>query len=131
MTLASSAVAVMLPVEDVDRARTYYEDKLGLEYTGKNMEGSAMFALEGGTTLVLLPRPGGSRAESTAMSWAVDDVEQEVKELENRGVLFEDYDTPELTTVDHIASFGDFKSAWFLDPDGNVLCVHTPEGLSP
>ena len=127
MSLASSAVAVMLPVEDVDRARKFYEEKLGLKYDGQNMEGSAMFALDGGATLVLLPRPGGSRADSTAMSWAVDDVENEVSELESRGVTFEDYDTPDLKTVDHIASFGDFKSAWFLDPDGNVLCVHTPE----
>jgi catechol 2,3-dioxygenase-like lactoylglutathione lyase family enzyme len=128
MSLASSAVTVMLPVEDVDRSRKFYEEKVGLDYGGLNMEGSARFALSGGTTLLLLPRPGGSRAESTAVSWAVDDVDQEVKELENRGVAFEDYDLPEFKTVDHIATFGDFKSAWFLDPDGNVLCVHTPEG---
>jgi len=128
MSLASSAVTVMLPVADVDRSRKFYEEKVGLDYGGLNMEGSARFALSGGTTLLLLPRPGGSRAESTAVSWAVDDVDQEVKELENRGVAFEDYDLPEFKTVDHIATFGDFKSAWFLDPDGNVLCVHTPEG---
>jgi catechol 2,3-dioxygenase-like lactoylglutathione lyase family enzyme len=130
MSLASNAVAVMLPVEDVDRARKFYEEKLGLKYDGQNMEGSAMFALEGGTTLLLLPRPGGTRADSTAMSWAVDDVDHEVKDLESHGVAFEDYDLPEFKTVDHIASFGDFKSAWFKDPDGNVLCVH-PGGLSP
>jgi len=125
MSLATSAVAVMLPVDDVDRAKKFYEEKLGLEYGGLNAEGSAMFALDGGTTLVLLPRPGAPRAESTAMSWAVDDVEKEVKELEDRGVTFEDYDFPEFKTVDHIATMGDFKSAWFLDPDNNVLCIHT------
>jgi len=125
MTLSSSAVAVMLPVDDVDRAKKFYEEKLGLEYGGLNPEGSAMFALDGGTTLVLLPRPGAPRAESTAMSWAVDDVEKEVKELEDRGVTFEDYDFPEFKTVDHIATMGEFQSAWFLDPDGNVLCVHS------
>jgi len=118
----------MLPVEDVDRSKKFYEEKLELEYGGKNLEGSAMFALDGGTTLVLLPRPGGSRADSTALSWAVEDVGLEVKELENRGVVFEDYDLPEFKTVNHIAEMGEFKSAWFLDPDGNVLCVHTPMG---
>lgn len=128
MSLANRAVAVMLPVEDVDRARRFYEETLGLKYQGLNMEGSAVFALEGGTELLLLPRPGGSRAESTAMSWTVDDVEAEVKDLESRGVTFEDYDLPDFKTVDHVATFGDFKSAWFLDPDKNVLCVHTPEG---
>ena len=57
MTLSSSAVAVMLPVEDVDRARKFYEEKLGLEYGGLNPEGSAMFALDGGTTLLPPPPP--------------------------------------------------------------------------
>ena len=127
MSLATGAVSVMLPVEDVDRAKKFYEEKVGLQFKGLDeFEGSAMFDLEGGTTLVLRPRPGGTRNESTAMSWAVDDVEQEVKELETQGVAFEDYDLPQLKTVDHIASMGDFKSAWFKDPDGNVLCVHTP-----
>ena len=127
MSLTSSAVSVMLPVEDVDRAQEFYQEKVGLEYKGRDeFEGSAMFGLTGGTTLVLLPRPGGTRNESTAMAWAVEDVEQEVKELESNGVGFLDYDLPELKTVDHIASMGDLKSAWFQDPDGNVLCVHTP-----
>jgi predicted enzyme related to lactoylglutathione lyase len=125
MSLTGSPVAVMLPVEDVDRATRFYEELLGLTFTGLNMEGGAAFALEGGTTLVLLPRPGGSRAESTAMSWGVSDVESEVKQLEARGVVFEDYDFPEFKTVDHIATMGEFQSAWFLDPDGNVLCLHT------
>ena len=128
MTLSSSAVAVMLPVDDVDRAKKFYEEKLGLEYGGLNPEGSAMFALDGGTTLVLLPRPGAPRAESTAMSWAVDDVEKEVKELENRGVVFEDYDLPGLQTKDHIADFAGERAAWFVDPDGNVLCIHEAHG---
>ena len=131
MSLASSAVSVMLPVEDVDRARKFYEEKVGLEFKGLDeLEGSAMFALTGGTTLVLLPRPGGTHNENTAMSWAVDDVEQEVKELESQGVTFEDYDLPEFKTVDHIASIGDLKSAWFKDLDGNVLCVHSPMPVS-
>jgi catechol 2,3-dioxygenase-like lactoylglutathione lyase family enzyme len=127
MSLTASAVSVMLPVDDVDRARKFYEEKLGLEFKGLDpFEGSAMFGLDGGATLVLLPRPGGTHNENTAMSWAVDDVEQEVKQLESQGVDFEDYDLPELKTVDHIASMGDLKSAWFKDLDGNVLCVHTP-----
>jgi catechol 2,3-dioxygenase-like lactoylglutathione lyase family enzyme len=125
MSLASSAVAVMLPVEDVDRARKFYEEQLGLTYDGQDMEGGALFSLDGGSTLVLLPRPGDVHSTSTAMSWTVDDVEQEVKELTSHGVVFEDYDSPDLTTTDHIATFGDAKAAWFLDPDGNVLCVHT------
>ena len=124
MSLTHRAVAMMLPVTDVDRARTFYSESLGLDYTGTNDEGSAMFALEGGSTLLLLPRPDGTRSESTAMSFEVDDINSEIKDLEDRGVVFEDYDLPDLKTVDHICEFGTEKAAWFKDPDGNVLCVH-------
>ena len=83
-----------------------------------------MFQLGGGTTLMLLPRPGGTRSEATALSWEVDDVEAEVRDLEGRGVAFQDYDLPGLKTVDHVATMEGEKAAWFTDPDGNVLCVH-------
>ena len=124
MSLATSAVAVMLPVEDVDRARKFYVESLGLDFSGTDEEGSAMFELGGGATLVLLPRPGGQRADSTAMSWQVDDVAAQVAALEQKGVEFQDFDGPELTTVDHVATMGGNTAAWFADPDGNVLCIH-------
>jgi catechol 2,3-dioxygenase-like lactoylglutathione lyase family enzyme len=124
MSLASRAVAVMLPVEDVDRAKKFYVENLGLDFSGTNGEGAATFELGGGTTLVLLPRPGGARSEATAMSWHVDDVAAEVRELEQRGVEFADYDLPGLRTVDHVATMDGEQAAWFNDPDGNVLCLH-------
>lgn len=83
-----------------------------------------MFSLAGGSTLVLLPRPDSRPAESTAMSFEVADIGSEVSALEGRGVMFEDYDLPEIKTVDHICEFGTEKAAWFKDPDGHVLCVH-------
>jgi catechol 2,3-dioxygenase-like lactoylglutathione lyase family enzyme len=124
MSLATRAVTVMLPVDDVDRAKKFYVESLGLGYTGTNEEGSAVFELAGATTLMLLPRPGGKRSEATAISWEADDVEAAVKELEGNGVAFEDYDFPGLKTIDHIATREGEKAAWFKDPDGNVLCVH-------
>ena len=124
MPLTKRSVAMMLPVTDVDRARTFYTDSLGLEFTGTNGEGSAMYALEGGSGLMLLPRPGSTPSESTAMSFEVDDIAAEITELEDHGVVFEDYDLPELTTVDHVAEMGSERAAWFKDPDGNVLCLH-------
>ena len=128
MSLAKSTVAMMLPVTDPDRAKTFYSEKVGLDYTGTNEEGSPMYALGGGATLVLLPRPDSTPSESTAMSFEVDDVAAEVQDLESRGVGFEDYDMPGLTTVDHMATMGNDKAAWFKDPDGNVLCVHQTLG---
>jgi catechol 2,3-dioxygenase-like lactoylglutathione lyase family enzyme len=128
MSLTTSAVAMMLPVQDVDRARTFYSESLGLDYTGTDDEGSATYSLDGSTTLHLLPRPDSRPTGSTAMSFEVSDVATEVTELESRGVTFEDYDLPGLTTVDHIAEMGDHKAAWFKDPDGNVICLHQVAG---
>ncbi len=124
MSLAERAVTVMLPVEDVDRAKKFYVERLGLEYTGTNLEGSAIFELAGGTDLMLLPRPGGKRSDATALSFEVDDVGAAVQELKGRGLVFEDYDLPGLKTVDHVATMEGETAAWFNDPDGNVLCIH-------
>jgi catechol 2,3-dioxygenase-like lactoylglutathione lyase family enzyme len=128
MSLAKSTVAMMLPVTDPDRAKTFYSDKLGLDYTGTNEEGAPTYALGGGATLVLLPRPDSKPSESTAMSFEVDDVAGEVRDLEQRGIGFEDYDLPDLKTVDHVCVLGSEKAAWFKDPDGNVLCLHETLG---
>ena len=124
MSLARSGVALMLPVHDVDRARKFYTESLGLKFIDLDDEGSAMFELGGDAQLVLLPRPGSTPSESTAMSFEVDDVTAEIRDLEGRGVVFEDYDLPDLKTVDHVAEMGGEKAAWFRDPDGNVLCLH-------
>ncbi len=124
MSLATRAVTMMLPVENVDRAKEFYVEHLGLDFTGTNAEGSAVFALAGGSSLMLLPRPGAPRSEATALSWEVDDLTETVQLLESRGVAFEDYDLPGLKTVDHIATMEGERAAWFCDPDGNVLCVH-------
>ena len=124
MSLNDSSVAVMLPISDPDRAQKFYTDQLGLPYEGKNAMGELMYRLSAGAELVLLPRPGQKPLSSTAMSFEVADLEREIADLEARGVAFEDYDLPDLKTDHHIATMGQEKAAWFLDPDGNVLCVH-------
>ena len=56
-------------------------------------------------------------------SFLTDDFGGAVDYLRSKGVKLEDYDLPGIKTVDGIASWGDFKAAWFKDPGGNVLCV--------
>ncbi len=124
MSLTHRTVAMMLPVTDVDRAQKFYSESLGLDHTGFNDEGSALYSLQGGSTLMLLPRPDSQPSESTAMAFEVDDLSSEISELEDKGVAFEDYDLPELRTVDHVADLGSERAAWFKDPDGNVICLH-------
>jgi catechol 2,3-dioxygenase-like lactoylglutathione lyase family enzyme len=124
MALTESPVAVMLPISDPDRAQKFYSDGLGLQFDGINDEKSVTYRLGGGTELVLLPRPDQKPAESTAMSFEVSDIGSEVAMLEGRGIEFQDYDLPDLKTEGHICVMGTEKAAWFLDPDGNVLCLH-------
>jgi catechol 2,3-dioxygenase-like lactoylglutathione lyase family enzyme len=124
MSLTDSTVAMMLPISDPERAQKFYSDQLGLPYEGVNDEKALLYRLAGGAQLVLLPRPDEKPLGSTAMSFEVQAIEDEIAQLEARGVSFEDYDLPDLRTEGHIATMGSEKAAWFLDPDGNVLCLH-------
>jgi hypothetical protein len=78
----------------------------------------------GGTELALFPRPEGTKAEHTALSFRVDNIAQAVRTLQQRGVKFAEYDLPGLKTVDHVCVLGSEKAAWFEDPEGNILCLH-------
>lgn len=123
MSLSDSSVSVMLPISDPDRAQKFYSDQLGLPFEGTNPLGELQYRLAG-AQLMLLPRPDEKPLASTALSFEVADVAQTIADLEGQGVTFEDYDGPGLKTEGHIASMGTETAAWFLDPDGNVLCVH-------
>jgi predicted enzyme related to lactoylglutathione lyase len=115
----------MLPITDADRAKSFYGTILELPYQGTNIEGSLIFSLaEGGATLGLMIRDAGAQAAHTAISFEVEDIRSAIAELESRGATFEDYDLPELKTVDHVCVLGSEKAAWFEDPSGNVLCLH-------
>ena len=123
--LTNAHMTTILPVVDLDRACHFYGDTLGLEPAGASVEGGALFQTGDGSELELLPRPTPSKAEHTALTFEVDDVDSEVEELAAKGVSFEDYDLPGFKTEGHIAALGDERAAWFKDPDGNILCLHT------
>ncbi|MEJ8814972.1 VOC family protein [Variovorax ureilyticus] len=121
--LSASSVTCMLPVKDLDRARRFYEDALGLEPLGAKPDGKFIYRC-GGTELALFPRPEGTKAEHTAVSFRVENISDSVAALEKRGVRFADYDLPGLKTVEHVCVLGSEKAAWFEDPEGNILCLH-------
>jgi catechol 2,3-dioxygenase-like lactoylglutathione lyase family enzyme len=121
--ITSSQVTCMLPVKDLERARLFYEDVLGLVAIGAKPDGKFIYRC-GGTELALFPRPDGTKAEHTVLSFRVDDIAQSVRTLKQRGVQFADYDLPGLKTVEHVCVLGSEKAAWFQDPEGNILCLH-------
>jgi catechol 2,3-dioxygenase-like lactoylglutathione lyase family enzyme len=121
--LCDASVTTMLPVKDMDRARGFYEGCLGLEPAGLRPDGKFIYVV-GGSTLALFPKPQGTQADHTAISFRVDDIAASIEELERMGVVFEDYDFPGLKTVDHVCVLGAEKAAWFKDTEGNCLCIH-------
>jgi catechol 2,3-dioxygenase-like lactoylglutathione lyase family enzyme len=121
--LAGTRVTCMLPVKDMARARRFYEGSLGLVPGGLKPDGKFVYSL-GGTEIALFPKPEGTRAEHTALSFRVRDIRGAIRALEARGVEFADYDLPGLKTVEHVCVLGSEKAAWFQDPEGNILCLH-------
>lgn len=121
--LHASQVSCILPVKDMARARSFYEQRLGLEAQGAKPDGKFVYRC-GGTEIALFPRAEGTRATHTALSFQVPDIAAAVAMLGARGVVFADYDLPGLKTVDHVCVLGAEKAAWFEDTEGNILCLH-------
>jgi catechol 2,3-dioxygenase-like lactoylglutathione lyase family enzyme len=121
--LSRADVTAILPVKELERARDFYVNRLGLEAEGLAPDGKFILRVNG-TRLALMPKPGGTKAEHTALSFKVDNIAAEIQALKARGVSFHDYDLPGFKTVDHVAVLGNEKAAWFSDPEGNILCLH-------
>lgn len=120
--LSTAKVEPTLPATDLDRAKDFYQNKLGLQLVEDNGEAGALtFAAGSGTSLVVYKRGDSPKAENTAAHFRVADIEAEVKDLKSRGIVFEEYDYPSLKTVDSIATMGGVKGAWFKDSEGNIL----------
>jgi catechol 2,3-dioxygenase-like lactoylglutathione lyase family enzyme len=123
--LTSRPIMPVLPVMDLERARRFYAERLGLRPSAERSPHDAIvFEAGHGTKLELLKRDQPTKAEHTALTFEVDDIDREVVELEGRGVRFEDYDLPGLKTERHIARMDGERAAWFKDTEGNMLCIH-------
>ena len=124
LTLAPATT--ILPVRDLARARDFYEQRLGLKPMGLQQDGKFLFALGDGGTLALFPKPEGTKAEHTAVSFKVDDVVSEIRALKAQGVVFENYDLPGFRTEGHVCVLGSEKAAWFKDPRAtSCACTRT------
>ena len=115
-------------LRELDRARRFYQETLGLSPADAPEPDSVLFSEDGHTGLQLLLRPDAPASGLTQVSFEVPDVEAAVRELEGRGVRFEDYDLPGLRTVDHVLTADGMRAAWFTDSEGNVLCLHQLTG---
>jgi hypothetical protein len=76
-----------------------------------------------GSWVFMYPSAGAGTSKASTAFWTVDDVTAEVAEVKARGVVFEEYDMPEIKTVNSIATGGGPKTAWFKDSEGNILAI--------
>lgn len=123
------AVATRLPAQDLDRARAFYAEKLGL-VPSEERPGGLLYRCAMGEFVVFLST-GASAGQFTQIGLQVEDLRAEVAELRSRGVVFEEYDVPGLKTVDGIVEVeGNYPSkgsgelgAWFRDSEGNLIGI--------
>lgn len=119
--LGKADATPMIAVTDLDRARRFYEETLGLKTKD---EWGAGFTLESGDTLVNIYKSEfAGTNKATALNFDVDDIEEEVGVLKEKGVFFEQYNVPGLEQRGDLYVGEGMKTAWFKDPDGNILSL--------
>jgi catechol 2,3-dioxygenase-like lactoylglutathione lyase family enzyme len=124
MGLSGSQVESTIAVSDIDRAKEFYEGKLGLSGGDDPGDGGRTYPCGGGTKIHVYPSPDNAgKSGATLAAFLVQDVEQTVDELTAAGVKFEQYGEPFNTDDKGIARMGDAAIAWFKDPDGNTLAI--------
>ena len=119
--LGKADATPMLAVKDLDRARKFYEENLGLKQVDDFGEG---FMLKSGDTQFSIYRSEfAGTNKATALNFDVEDIEDEVRSLKEKGISFEHYDLEGLTRKGDIYEGEGMRTAWFKDPDGNILSL--------
>jgi catechol 2,3-dioxygenase-like lactoylglutathione lyase family enzyme len=127
--LQDSHVATRLPAQDLERAKAFYAEKLGLTPAEERPGGVRYQCI--GSTFVLFETTGAPSGTHTQMAFDVEDLEATMAELRSRGLVFEEYDG----TVDGVVTVeGNYpskggvgeKGAWFKDSEGNLLGIGQP-----
>jgi len=128
MSVAQNRISAVLVSTNLEKAQAFYQDKVGLKLSAETIKNHLVFECGNGTSLLIYGRPKGNSADHTQVRFWSKDIGKDVAELAARGVVFDDYDTPNFKTVDHVATTaGIGRSAWFKDPDGNTIAVFQPE----
>ena len=111
----------MIAVKDLDRARRFYRDVLGLEEL-PGIEGQVARYRAGTSVFAVYRSEYAGTNKATVLTWEVDDggVEEKVEALRAKGVRFEHYDLPDTRREGDIHVAGRIRNAWFKDPDGNI-----------
>ena len=124
--LNEAVAGAALPAQDIERAKSWYADKLGLKPSEEN-PGGLTYEVGGGSTFLVFPSSGKPSGDHTQIGLRVADASAEVEALRANGVEFLEYDTDFMKTVDGVATLPDgSKAAWFKDSEGNLLGIFQP-----
>jgi catechol 2,3-dioxygenase-like lactoylglutathione lyase family enzyme len=110
-----------LAASDLERAKAWYADKLGLEPVSEDVGG--VWYECAGAKFALFPTPFAGTAKNTVMEWTVDDVEKIVTDLKGRGVTFDTFEMEGVEWDGDVATMGGHKGAWFKDSEENILAI--------
>jgi catechol 2,3-dioxygenase-like lactoylglutathione lyase family enzyme len=122
--LGNAEIAAIVPVSNVERAVEFYGATLGLELQVRRddlPENREAEFRAGDGSLVVYESVGAGQSRATVAGFRVADLDSVVSALRERGVQFEEYDTPDLKTENGIARIGDLRASWARDPDGNLI----------
>jgi catechol 2,3-dioxygenase-like lactoylglutathione lyase family enzyme len=121
--LSDKDAAANIAVKNLETARKFYEDTLGLTQVGAEGQELIVFKSGNSTINVYQSQYAGTN-QATAVTWVVgEDVEEVVQALKAKGVTFEHYDMPDMTREGDVHVAGNMKVVWFKDPDGNILNI--------
>jgi len=129
--LSDSTVTANIPAADLQRAKDFYADKLGLSPVQELIGEVLVYRTAGGTSFQVYRTDYAGQAGHTIAQWHVDDIEAQVHDLKAKGVTFEKYDMPGVEWDGDIASMsGMGRAAWFRDSEGNIMCVDQEDAAS-
>ncbi|MBC7919495.1 MAG: VOC family protein [Ferruginibacter sp.] len=121
--LTNALVCATVPTTDLQRARRFYEETLGLKAAISDERRGVYYQAGGGTMLNLYERQH-STAEYSVATFLVENLDEVMSDLRSRSVSFEEYDMPDLKTENGVYSDQTgFKVSWFKDPDGNIIGI--------
>lgn len=119
--LTDSHIHPTIPASNLQRAKAFYAEKLGL-IPAEEAPGGLVYKMND-SWFVLYPTPSAGTAQHTLAGFTTDNIEREVTDLKKRGVVFEDYDMPNFKTVNSVYTAPDRRAAWFKDSEGNILGI--------
>jgi predicted enzyme related to lactoylglutathione lyase len=122
-SVAVRQVLAVLPASDLDRARQFYSNALGLTPSEVGPDG-LFYQVGSGSAFLVYEAAGPASGQHTQAGFQVDDLDAAMSDLRSRGVTFEEYDLPGVHTEGGVATMPTGRGAFFKDSEGNILALN-------